>query len=304
MTSEKTYNDLPEGFEGEQQRRTEFDSAEEKSSHDADGLIALAKKTYRKEIVTVNDTFDLRSRKDGNPEDLRRAVAMKLKNPEQVEIDGRLQPLVIDPINALPEDKRTVQGRVYSGEEIARAIPNVEAFLEAISQRKEGQFFELNEAGQLVMADGCSEAYGLKDDFPMAKIRQTRVYYHGEDGSIQVMEGQEWFTVKEEGGAKELELSEAAKKISPESITMVSGLPTLKRDGNSHTGEYARMNTGQFERKTYTWTDDDSLDASRARLADWPGYREDVHSNVNRSNYQYDYLGSRGVLRVNLNLES
>ena len=155
MHPDTTYNDLPEGFEGEQKRRTEFESLDEKLSYDADNLIALAKERYRKEIVTVGEVVDLATRGEDNVNELRRAVAIKIKNPEQVEIDERLIPLVVEPINALPEAQRVVNGEVRNGEEIARAIPDVEAFLDAVSRRKDGKFCELNEAGQLVIEDGC-----------------------------------------------------------------------------------------------------------------------------------------------------
>lgn len=230
--------------------------------------------------------------------------------PEQVEIDARLQSLVVAPINALPETKRTVRGRVRSGEEIARAIPDVEAFLGAVNKRKEGKFFELNEAGQLVIEDGCSEAYGLGENFITAKVSQTCVYYRREDGTTQSMEGGDYYTVEEvdsekfgvRGKVKVLKLSEAAKKIASTSITMKSGLPTLKGDGKKHTGEYARMNTGQFEKEKYTWTDDDSLGSLGARCACWFDDSWRVHSHVRNPFFQDDLLGSRGVLRVNLNL--
>lgn len=309
MTPEAKYNDLPEGFEGEQKRRTEFESLDEKLSYDADGLIALAKKTYKKGIVTVGEVVDLATRSEDNVNNLRRAVAIKLKNPEQVEIDERLIPLVVEPINALPEAQRVVNGEVRSGEEIARAIPDVEAFLDAVSRRKDGKFCELNEAGQLVIEDGCPEAYGLGEDFPTAKMRQACIWYLDEQGETQSLRGEELYTKREvdgkdyevSGKVTLLELTDAAKKVKP---TMVSGLPTLKWDGERHTGEYVRVNTGQLERKTATWTDDDSLDASRARDADWDGRDGVVCSSVRNSYDQFGGLGSRGLLRVNLNFES
>jgi len=318
MVEQQTYNALPEGFEGKQKRRTEFDSAEEKLAYDADGLIALAKKTYSKKIVTVNEAFDLRSRQDDNPENLRLAIAIKLKNPEQVEIDERLIALVVEPINALPEDQRIVNGEVRSGEEVARAIPDVEAFLAEVNlQQKDGvllDFFELNESGQLVMKDDCKEAYGLGENALQARIRQTRIVYK-EGDQTKVMTGEECFNVTrkdKEGRPLEMELSQAAKTIDPQSILMARGLPTLKRDGNKHTEEYARMNTGQLERSKITWTEDDSLvnddgspDFSRARYAYWDAYREYVRVRVCvRSDVRDAGLGSRGVLRVNLNFES
>ncbi|KKR25260.1 MAG: hypothetical protein UT55_C0047G0002 [Candidatus Peregrinibacteria bacterium GW2011_GWE2_39_6] len=223
-------------------------------------------------------------------------VAVDDKLPsEQVEmIDARLISLVVDPVNALSEAQRTVKGKVRSGEEIARAIPDVEAFLDAVSRRKDGKFFELNEAGQLVIEDGCPEAYGLGDDFPTAKMRQSCIWYLDEQGVTQSLQGEELYTVKEvdgkefgvRGKVQVLELTDAAKKVVP---TMASGLPTLKwwDDEERHKGEY-----------------DDSLGCLRARIASWVVNYGCVSSNVFRSYYQCDYLGSRGVLRVNLNLKS
>lgn len=317
VTQEQPYNALPEGFEGEQKRRTEFDSAEEKLAYDADGLIALAKKTYSKKIVTVNEAFDLRSRQDDNPENLRRAIAMKLKNPEQVKIDERLTALVVEPINALPEAQRIVNGEVRSGEKVARAIPDVAAFLDEVNlQKQDGvllDFFELNESGQLVMKDDCEEAYGLGENALQARMRQTRVVYK-EDGQTKVMTGEEYFNVTEKDGEDRplnMRLSEAAKKIDLQSILMARGLPTLKWDGNKHVEEYARMNTGQLERSKITWTDDETLvkddgspDFSRARHACWVAVNESVRSFVCNSRNRADDLGSRGVLRVNLDFES
>ena len=302
MTPEETYNDLPEGFEGEQKRRTEFDSAEKTLSYDARGLIAKAKKEYKRRIVTVADAYDLRSRNDDhNSEELRRAIAIEIKNPEQIEVDSRLIPLVVNPINELPEANRLVKGKVRSGEEIARAISDVEAFLDAVSHRKDGRFFELNEEGQLVFEDGCSEAYGLGEDFPTAKMRQACIWYIDEQGVTKSLQGEELYTAKEVDGVNVLELTDAAKKVAP---TMVSGLPTLKWDGEKHTGEYARMNTGQLERSKYTWTEDGSLDASRARYSRWVDRYGRVYSDVSNSRGRSGNLGSRGVLRVNLNFES
>jgi len=85
---------------------------------------------------------------------------------------------------------------------------------------------------------------------------------------------------------------------------MARGLPTLKWDGDKHTGEYARMNAGQLERSKITWTEDDSLDSSRARRAYWYDGAGRVDSAVAYSDLRGGLIGSRGVLRVNLNFES
>lgn len=203
-------------------------------------------------------------------------VPVSTEKPDEVEIDKRLMSLVVKPINDLPEAKRKVKGKVRSGEEIARAIPDVEAFLNEVNlQNQDGallDFFELNGTGQLVMKDDCPEAYGLSENALQARMRQTRIVYREEDDQTKVMTGEKCFKVTKhdkEGRPLEMEISEAAQKITTKSILMARGLPTLKWDGKEHTGEYARMNKGQFEKATCTWTDDDSLAASRARGACW-----------------------------------
>ncbi|PIQ79353.1 hypothetical protein COV81_02420 [Candidatus Peregrinibacteria bacterium CG11_big_fil_rev_8_21_14_0_20_41_10] len=257
----------------------------------------------------IQGTFSLPEAENASVVDVEIAQSGDGLSSEKVEIDARLMSLVVEPINALSEAQRTLQGVVRSGEEIARAIPDVAAFLNAVSLRKDGEFFELNKAGQLVMADGCPEAYGLGDDFPAAKMRQSCIWYLDEQGVTQSLQGEELYTVKEvdgkefgaRGKVQVLELTNAAKKVVP---TMASGLPTLKWDGERHTGEYARMNTGQLERSRGTWIDDNSLDCSRARNAAWLVYYGSVNSIVYGSNARAGDLGSRGVLRVNLNFES
>ncbi len=237
----------------------------------------------------------------------RESVATSLRGQEAKEIDPRLKSLVVDPINALPEEKK--QGR--TGEEVARAIPDVAAFLAETDQMKEGTFFELNERGQLVMKDGVKEAYGLGENALQARIRQTRIVYRSAEGQTKVMTGEQYFSVTksdEKGTPLEMEVSEEAKKIDGRSIIMARGLPTLqwKEADEKHIGEYARMNDkGQFERQTYAWVEDDTItDASRARVASWVDDFGRVDSAVFNSRYQLDVLGSRGVLRVNLNFES
>lgn len=241
----------------------------------------------------------------------------KEESLEGGEVDTRLMSLVVNPIKAKHPDGVQIQGKIRTAEEVARAIPDVTAFLAEVNLRKQDgvllDFFELNESGQLVMKDDCKEAYGLGENALQARIRQTRVVYK-EDGQTKVMTGEECFNVTRkdgEGRPLEIELSEAAKKIDQRSILMARGLPTLKWDGNKHREEYARMNTGQLERKTYTWTDDETLvnddgspDFSRARFAYWFGDAERVGSCVSDSCGRDDGLGSRGVLRVNLNFES
>ena len=75
------FNQLPEDYDGEQKRRTEFDSIDEKLAYDAGNLIQLARNLYGNEhVVTVRDALDLATRQDDDIEGLRRAIAVQVKD--------------------------------------------------------------------------------------------------------------------------------------------------------------------------------------------------------------------------------
>lgn len=73
------YNKLPEGHEGEQKRRTSFESPEEKLAYDAANLLRIARGKYTRPVVTVQEALDLRLRKDDDPEPLRIALALEIR---------------------------------------------------------------------------------------------------------------------------------------------------------------------------------------------------------------------------------
>jgi hypothetical protein len=224
-------------------------------------------------------------------------------------INERLRTLVVDPINALPPEERTVGETVYSGEEVARAIPDQEAFFREIESMQEATFFELNPKGQLLMMDGRKEAYGLNEDFHKAKIRQTRLVYRGEDGAVRVMEGKDCLQIKGAGSDVTLCQSEAAEGIPSKSILMRKGLPTLKlvKTGRHyvHEGEYARMNKkGLFDRTNRTWVEGNACDQWHARYAYWDAAQEKICSSEDSSLQALPQLGSHGVLTVNLTCET
>lgn len=79
------FNKPPEGFEGKQKRRTDFESTEEKLAYDAQNLLQLAKDRYGREQVTVRDALDLSSRHDDDIEALRKALAVALKTKPDFE---------------------------------------------------------------------------------------------------------------------------------------------------------------------------------------------------------------------------
>ncbi len=221
---------------------------------------------------------------------------------EKASFHPRLKALVVDPINDLSMEERIVKGQLRTGEDFARAIPNVEAFLREIDLMKHPKFCEINKEGQLVMMDGERDAYGLGEDFPTARDRQARVAYRDEAGNIQVLVGH-CFKVDRRTG--NLVLNGNKGTIKAKSILMIRRLPTLYKDENDkYAGEYARMNTGQFDVDTYTWVKDDSLDSSStARYADCNLHNAVIPYTRSLSS-KVPNCGSRGVLSVNLNFES
>ncbi len=221
--------------------------------------------------------------------------------------DARLEALIAD-FNTLPEERRTVRGKVFSGHEVIRAIPDIGAFLAEMSQMKNGRAFELNEEGQLVMLD---EDVGPEEGYSQAKKRQKRVVYRDADGAIQVMTGDDYFVEAEEG---DLRLSEAALRISPESILMERGLPTVHMlNPYKHpyrVGEFARMSKDEYGNTINSfWAEDFALKFPEACYTSWDNPWDDdddddsgcMHARV------MDTRGltckSRRVVRVKLDLQ-
>ncbi|MBI5152156.1 hypothetical protein HZA39_01360 [Candidatus Peregrinibacteria bacterium] len=111
---ESEFNKLPEGFEGEQKRRTDFKSPNEKLAYDVKNLIQLAKDRYNKKQVTVRDVLDLATRNDDNVEDLRKAIAIEIKaKPEFGQF--------IDGLDLDDADKRKLK-EMMSAENYQKAI--------------------------------------------------------------------------------------------------------------------------------------------------------------------------------------
>lgn len=108
-------NQLPDGHEGEQQRRTEFKSPEEKLEYDADNLIAFAKRILGKNKVSVRDALDLATREDDDLEALQKAIAIRLKaNPaaNKIEVASSKYEIFIDGLNLSDADKEKLKEMV------------------------------------------------------------------------------------------------------------------------------------------------------------------------------------------------
>lgn len=214
---------------------------------------------------------------------------------EEAEGDPRLAALVSQ-FEALPDLTRTIQGKVRTGAEIARAISNVEAFLFEVADLKSGEFWEFNPEGQLVMGDGCAEPPNetLNLDYHQARTAATRVTYLDGDGNVQIIEGDD-FTEESDGS---IVLPKNCGTIAARAILFQRGLPTLQWTGFQHVGEYARKNEGQFEVRNYVWTEN-GKNPLFARYAYWRAGK--VNSPERNANGQDNYRGFRRVLRVKLN---
>src|SRR3990167_3092593 len=111
------------------------------------------------------------------------------------ETDPRLKSLAAI-IDGLPASARTCKGKVRTGVEIVGAIPHVEAFLSELATLKDGEFWELNEKGQLVMGDGCAEPTwgtfgpdGRGLTYHQSRTIATRICYLDKQGNPVVVEG-------------------------------------------------------------------------------------------------------------------
>ncbi len=301
-------NQLPEGYEipphRQKIRRTKFESPTEKLQYDADNLIALAQKVFREKGIMVSPV-DLITRKDDDVDVLKREIAIRLKTvpatneattlgavdalavqaavsahakpTEAYEVDPRLVALKSQ-YEDLSDADRTYKGKVRTWPEVARAIPNMPDFLEGLSTLTEPKPYFLNEKGQLVVGDGFAESpkatLGL--NYHKSRTAQTRISYLDQEGTAVVVNGDD------------TEIPADAKVLSEKGL--------IKLDE-----EYRRVNKGQFEKANWTWTES-GKNPSVARAASWGCagvfFSEDFHCSGS------DFLGSRGVLRVNLNFES
>lgn len=197
------------------------------------------------------------------------------ENPlEAQEMDPRLYVLK-EQYNLLYENDRTYNGKVRTWAEVTKAIPDMPDFLEGVATLTEAKVCFLNEKGQLVIGDGCAEPpkATLELDYHKSRTAQTRISYLDNEGNLVVVNGDD------------TEIPADAKVLSEK------GLPRLDE-------EYRRVNKGQFEKKNWVWTEN-GRGASVALSAVWD---EDWVCSLERDScHECNYLGSRGVLRVNLN---
>ena len=146
---------------------------------------------------------------------------------------------------------------------------------------QDGEFWELNEEGQLVMGDGCPEpaleTFGPEGkglNYHLARTMATRICYLSAQGTV-VVEGDD--------------------SPIPEGVNVISerGLVTLE--------EYRRKNKGQFEKQKYIWTES-GKNPLVARRACW--YLGPMHWFKTDPGHQTHDRGFRRVLRVSLNFSS
>ena len=85
-------NQLPDGSREQQKRRTQFDSVADKLEYDAENLIQIARRIFRKIDVSVQDVVDFVQRQNKQElQEIRTVIAVKLKvvsTPYEIFIDG------------------------------------------------------------------------------------------------------------------------------------------------------------------------------------------------------------------------
>lgn len=152
-------------------------------------------------------------------------------SPERiVSIEPLLNELV-ELIEAIPEERRIINGEVRSGREVASAIPHPSAFLGELSRLDGPRFVEFNKDGCLVLAGSPLPPTRTAVEALMA-VR--RVVYTGVDGNPVHMSGDELYGE-----------SPAIDAIDPNSVLMDRGWPTIKVSGApghpEFSGELPRM---------------------------------------------------------------
>ena len=135
------FNNLPEGFEGEQKRETEFDSPEAKLAYDAQGLIKKA--TLQSERVEKPvDPISFAQRTDDDVEALRAVIAkeqgaVKAVTANETLVPAAESPIIKAPRQLTPEQKEftlaTLAARFKANENLHKGVEwtKVKASLEA-----------------------------------------------------------------------------------------------------------------------------------------------------------------------------
>lgn len=179
-------NQLPEGFEGEQKRQTEFDSREAKLTHDAKGLICKAK-LQSERLGTPVDPINFAQRVDDDISALRVAIAKEQKavNPaikstpiKSAEADQRLITFKAD------FDKDSALQTKCTWEEIRnRLLANGGRYL-ALAQAMEqgGELFGVDKDGNPLISDRGDEP--IMKGMNYKNTRDRVLYKHDDKDSI------------------------------------------------------------------------------------------------------------------------
>lgn len=151
------FNQLPEGFEGEQKRKTEFDSLEAKLAYDAQGLIKKAA-LQSKRVGKPVDPISFAQRADDDIEALRTAIAKEQALAgarESVEVDPRLAAFKEDYDNS---ENPTLREKCSWAEIQTRLLANEGHYL-ALAQAMEqgGILFGVDAQGNPLIADRGDE---------------------------------------------------------------------------------------------------------------------------------------------------
>ncbi|MBA4336535.1 hypothetical protein C0416_02045 [bacterium] len=176
---------------------------------------------------------------------------------------------------SLPEEDRSLGGKIISWEDVINSIPDMRDFIPGINTLTDPKIYFINEKGQLVIGDGCSEppAETLGKGYFELRNAATRISYIDEDGQV--------VTTKDRK-----EIPHDAKIISEK------GLITEE--------EESRINHGQFENKFEVWLErgenPPSVHCAHCR-------EKMVGFEIHIPQSKRKYVGSRCVFRVNLDFE-
>lgn len=111
---------------------------------------------------------------------------------EKADRDLRIRNIIIEPFNALPEDYRTFNGRVYTGEEVAAALPDQELVLEEMDLIK-GDLLSLgiDKLGRILLSMNRKQQGDFPERYSYAHARSLakRFVYKGMKGYPEYIRG-------------------------------------------------------------------------------------------------------------------
>lgn len=226
------FNKLPDGYEGEQKRDTEFESLEAKLANDAKGLIEIARNQFERTGVKTEPIVFAR-RKDDDMKALQSAIAKEQKTTVLKVIDQK--PRQLTPEQAA-ETLRTLESRFTSPEGL---------------KRHKGIEWSRVKAALLASPEALWSVNGME-----TQGHEPDVYF-ADDGGFDIgtcsaetpTQGRN--CVYDEEAAQWLRENHPTVKFNGSAVAMAQELGIDLMDAEKY--EKRLQKTGKYDKKTWSW---------------------------------------------------